>query len=223
MAPATSSRVSAKSLECPERLARDSEHRPEEIEVQQLKGQDAAFLYLESPNNYTHVTGIGIFDPSAAPGGAVRFKDIIEHVESRVHTSPIFKRKLVRVPFELDYPYWADDEFFDIEYHMRHGRLPEPGDWRQLCIHLARYHSRPLDMNRPPWEMFVIEGLDKVEGVPAGSYALVTKIHHVAVDGTSALRFFSALADKDAKGTPGGSDLASPTSKRRSVGWGNLS
>ena len=57
-------------------------------------------------------------------------------------------------------------------------------------------------MNRPPWEMYVIEGLDDVTGIPKGSYAIVTKIHHVAVDGTSAIRFFAALADIDAKGTP---------------------
>ena len=157
---------------------------------------------MESENNLTHVTGFGIFDPSTAPNGHVRFKDIIAHVESRLHTSPIFKRRLVHVPFELDYPYWSDDDYFDIEYHIRHGRLPKPGDWRQLCIHVARYHSRPLDMRRPPWEMYVIEGLDNVEGLPPGCYALVTKIHHVAVDGTTAIRFFSALADIDAKGTP---------------------
>ena len=170
--------------------------------LQQLKAQDAAFLYMETENNLTHVTGFSIFDPTTAPGGKVRFKDIIEHVESRVHTSPIFTRRLVHVPFELDYPYWANDEYFDIEYHIRHARLPQPGDWRQLCIHMARYHSRPLNMKRPPWEMYVVEGLDNVEGVPGGSYALVTKIHHVAVDGTSAMRFFSAIADSDAQGTP---------------------
>jgi WS/DGAT/MGAT family acyltransferase len=170
--------------------------------LQQLKAQDAAFLYMETANNLTHVTGFGIFDPSTAPGGNVRFKDIIAHVESRLHTSPIFKRRLVHVPFEIDYPYWADDDYFDIEYHIRHGRLPQPSDWRQLCIHVARYHSRPLDMGRPPWEMFVIEGLDNVDGVPKGSYALVTKIHHVAVDGASATRFFAAMTDIDANGTP---------------------
>lgn len=170
--------------------------------LQQLKAQDAAFLYMETQDNLTHVTGFGIYDPSTAPGGHVRFKDIIDHVRSRLHTSPIFKRRLVHVPFELDYPYWADDPNFDLEYHIRHAGLPQPGDWRQLCIHMARYHSRPLDMNRPPWEMYILEGLDNVEGVPSGSFAIVTKIHHVAVDGASAMRFFSALSDIDANGTP---------------------
>ena len=170
--------------------------------MHQLSPQDAQFLYMESANNFTHVTGVHVFDPSTAPGGKVRFKDIIAHVESRLHTSPIFRRRLVRVPLELDFPYWADDEYFDIEYHITHGRLPEPGDWRQFCIHVARYHSRPLAMQRPPWEMYVIEGLDRIEGFPEGAYAVATKLHHTAVDGAAVIRFYAAMSDVDALGTP---------------------
>jgi len=103
---------------------------------------------------------------------------------------------------ELDFPYWVDDERFELENHVRHGRLPEPGDWRQFCIHMARYHSRPLDMSRPLWEMYVVEGLDNIKGLPKGSYAIVTKIHHAAADGTSLSDFFGAMADIDNKGTP---------------------
>jgi len=170
--------------------------------MQQLSAQDAQFLYMESDDNLTHVTAIYVYDPSSAPEGKVRFKDIIHHVESRLNGSPIFTRRLIHVPFELDYPYWADDEHFDIEFHIRHGRLPDPGDWRQFCIHMARYHSRPMAMRRPPWEMFVVEGLDNVEGLPPGSYAIATKIHHAAVDGVSAMKFFGALCDVDSDGTP---------------------
>ncbi len=170
--------------------------------MQQLSAQDAQFLYMESADNLTHVTAIYTYDPSSATDGKVRFKDILQHVESRLDASPIFTRRLIHVPFELDYPYWADDEHFDIEFHIRHGRLPDPGDWRQFCIHMARYHSRPMAMQRPPWEMFVVEGLDKVEGFPAGSYAIATKIHHAAVDGASAIKFFGSLCDVDALGTP---------------------
>ncbi len=171
--------------------------------MQQLNPQDAQFLYMESDENLTHVTSICILDPSTVPGGkTVRFKDILAHVESRVHMSPVFRRKLVRVPLELDFPYWVDDHNFDLEYHVTHGRLPEPGDWRQFCIHMARYHSRPLDMHRPLWEMYVVEGLDKIGWLPKGSYAIATKIHHAAVDGRTIMEFFSAMADIDNKGTP---------------------
>ncbi len=170
--------------------------------MQQLSAQDAQFLYMETNKSLSQVTSVAIFDPSTAPEGTVRFKQIIEHVRSRVHTSPIYKRRIYHVPLELDYPYWIDDEHFDIEYHIRHGRLPHPADWRQLCIHLARFHSRPLDMQRAPWEMYVIEGIDNVPNIPKGSYAIATKIHHAAADGMAIVNFFGGLMDIDQKGTP---------------------
>lgn len=172
------------------------------MKMQQLSAQDAQFLYIETGNNLTHVMGVNIYDPTTAPGGKVRFKDIIEHVESRLGCSPVFKRRLMRLPYDFDHPYWVEDEYFDVEHHMFHGRLPEPGDWRQFCIHLARHFSRPMDMNRPLWDMYVIEGLDRISGIPAGSYAIATRVHHSAIDGASAMHFFSALSDIDAKGTP---------------------
>lgn len=168
----------------------------------QVSAQDAMFMYMESANVRTHITAVNIFDPSSAPGGKVRFKDIVKHVESREHCSPIFRRRIMHVPFELDHPYWVDDPFYDIEYHIRHGALPAPGDWRQFCIHIARYHSRPLDMNRPLWEMYVIEGLDEIAGLPKGCFAIATKMHHVAVDGAAAANLLGALSDVDPNGTP---------------------
>ena len=170
--------------------------------MKQLSAQDAQFLYIETGNNLTHVMGVNIFDPSTAPGGKVRFKDIIEHIETRLIYSPVFKRRLMRLPLDFDHPYWVEDEFFDIEHHMFHSRLPEPGDWRQFCIHLARHFSRPMDMNRPLWDMYVIEGLDRIKGIPKGSYAIATRVHHAAIDGASAMHFFSALSDRDPEGTP---------------------
>ncbi len=171
--------------------------------MHQLSPQDAQFLYAETEHNLTHVTSVAIYDPSTVPGGeVVRYTDIIAHMRERLAYNPLFFRRLLRLPLEIDYPYWIEDEYFDLEYHMQHGRLPEPGDWRQFCIHMARYHSRPLDMNRPPWEVFVIEGLDNVEGLPKGCYAIATKIHHAAVDGASLMKFFATIADKDNRGTP---------------------
>lgn len=170
--------------------------------VQQLSAQDAHFLYIETANNLTHIMGVYIYDPATAPGGKVRFKDIIRHVESRVHTSPLFKRRLYRLPGDIDHPYWVEDEHFDIEAHMSHARLPEPGDWRQFCIATARYFSKPLDMNRPLWDIYVIEGLDRIPGVPPGSFAMLHRVHHAAVDGASGAHAFIAMSDIDPNGTP---------------------
>ncbi|ALH81753.1 wax ester/triacylglycerol synthase family O-acyltransferase [Sphingopyxis macrogoltabida] len=170
--------------------------------LKQLSAQDAQFLYTQTANNLTHIMGVYIYDPSTAPGGFVRFKDIIRHVESRVDTSPLFKRRLHRLPFDVDHPYWVEDEHFDIEAHMSHARLPEPGDWRQFTIAVARYFSKPMDMNRPLWDIYIIEGLDRIEGIPKGSFAMLHRVHHAAVDGASGAHAFIAMSDIDAKGTP---------------------
>ena len=174
----------------------------EHSNVSQLSAQDAQFLYIQSATNLTHVMAVYIYDPSTAPDGKVRFKDIIEHMRKRLDISPMFKRKLYRLPMDIDHPYWVKDEHFDLEAHISHGRLPEPGDWRQFCIHVARHHSKPLDMTRPLWDMYVLEGLDNIPCFAKGSYAILTRIHHSTIDGVSGAHFFAALSDIDSKGTP---------------------
>lgn len=168
--------------------------------MRQLSGQDASFLYLDAPNATVHGTLVFIYDPSTAPKQPVGFKDILRHVESRLSVSSIFRQKLVRVPLELDYPYWVDDENFDIEYHVRHLALPKPCDWRQFYIMCSRLNAPPLDLTRPPWEMVVIEGLDNLEGLPKGSFALLIKGHHCAMDGHSAAELTMGLHDLSADG-----------------------
>jgi len=160
--------------------------------MEQMQGLDATFAALESPAAPVHVGSIFIYDPSTAPDGFVRFKDIIDFVDNRLQLSKTLRQKMVKVPFGIDYPYWVQDSEFDLEYHIRHLALPKPGDWRQLCIQAARIFARPLDLSRPPWEMTVIEGLDNIEGVPEGSYAILSKVHHVAIDGMSGVDLMHA-------------------------------
>ncbi|MEJ6009405.1 wax ester/triacylglycerol synthase family O-acyltransferase [Novosphingobium aquae] len=170
--------------------------------VQQLNAQDAQFLYFQTGDLHTHIMGIYIYDPATASGGQVRFKDIVRQVRDRMHSSPVFRRKLYRLPLDFDHPYWVEDDHFDLEAHISHVRLPEPGDWRQFCIHVARHFSRPMDMNRPLWDIYVIEGLDRIPGIAPGSYALLHRVHHSAIDGTAGALMFAALNDCDAAGTP---------------------
>ena len=166
--------------------------------MQQLSGQDASFLYFETPKAPMHIGSFMVYDPSTAPGNFVRFKDVLAHVESRLHLSRVFRQRLVHVPFNMDHPYWIEDDAFDLEFHVRHIALPKPGDWRQLCIQAARLHSRPVDLTRPLWEMYVIEGLDNVEGAPHGSFAVLTKTHHAIIDGASGAEILSYLHDLEA-------------------------
>ncbi|MCB1692758.1 MAG: wax ester/triacylglycerol synthase family O-acyltransferase [Pseudomonadales bacterium] len=153
--------------------------------MEQLTGQDASFFYAELPKTPMHVGSLAVYDPSTVKGGKQGFKDILGFIEKRLHLAKTFRRRLVQVPFSMDHPWWIEDRNFDLEFHIRHIRLPEPGDWRQLCIQTARLHARGLDLTKPPWEFTVIEGLDAVPGLPKGSYAIVSKIHHACIDGVS--------------------------------------
>jgi diacylglycerol O-acyltransferase len=166
--------------------------------MKQLTGLDASFLYLETANAPMHISGLSIYDQSTAPGGKVRFKDIIENTNNRLMGLPVMTQKLVNVPMNLDHPYWVTDGAYDPEFHIRHIALPKPGDWRQLCIVISRLHARPLDRAHPLWELYIIEGLDNVEGVPKGSFAMFSKTHHAAIDGTSGMELTAATHDLSA-------------------------
>jgi diacylglycerol O-acyltransferase / wax synthase len=163
--------------------------------MQQLGWTDDMLLRAETPATPLQIQLLLIYDPSTAPGGRVTFKGILEELDARLHLADVFRRRLTETPIGLDRPYWVDDPSFDLEYHVRHIGLPQPGDWRQLCIQVARLHGRQIDLRRPPWEITVIEGLNSVPGVPKGSFAMALKLHHCAVDGMASVQMIAAMHD----------------------------
>ncbi|SDU02310.1 Diacylglycerol O-acyltransferase [Pseudomonas pohangensis] len=178
--------------------------------MKQLSGSDNIFLFQEQKNVFNHVASLMIFDVSTAPEGRVRFKDILKHFDDRMYLHPIFRQRLANAPFGIDRPYWVADKDIDVEYHIRHIALPEPGDWRQLMIQVARLHSRPLDRSRPLWEAYIIEGLDNIPKLPKGSFAMFMKFHHASVDGMAGLHLASQLLSLSPT-------TAAPSSEQRTV------
>src|ERR1700730_4231994 len=150
-------------------------------------------LRAERPDAPMQIQMLLIYDPSTAPAGKVTFTGIRAELDARLHLGPTFRRRLTELPGGLHMPYWVDDPRFDLEYHVRHIGLPQPGDWRQLCIQIARLHARQIDLRRPPWEITVIEGLNSVPGVPKGSFAMALKLHHCAVDGMASVQMIAAM------------------------------
>lgn len=163
--------------------------------MKQLTPLDAQFFYMEAPHQPMVIGCLWLCDQSTAPGGMVRHKDVLRFVSTKLSSTSLFRRRLAHAPFRLDDPYWVEDKNFDLEYHIRHVGLPQPGDWRQLCIFTARAMSRSLDMARAPWELTVIEGLSNVDGVPPGSFAVLLRFHHAYVDGKSGAMLTTLLLD----------------------------
>ena len=175
--------------------------------MQQLSGLDAAFLYLESPQTPMHVGGVYLF---AGPARANRFdfRAFRTHLAARLDTARTFRQRLLPVPLNLDHPYWIEDRDFDLDAHLSHQVLAKPGHWEDLLTLAERLFSRPLDRQRPLWEMSFVEGLDGIAVGKKGSFALIVKVHHAAVDGLSGTEMIWALLDP--KPLPGKRHEAKP-------------
>ena len=128
--------------------------------MRQLTSVDAQFLALENARQSGHVGGLAILDPSTAPGGQLELADVQRMIAERLPLLPPMRWRLAEVPFGLDYPYWVDDEDFDLDFHVRELALPPPGTDEKLAEQVARIVSRPLDRARPLWELYLIHGLE---------------------------------------------------------------
>jgi diacylglycerol O-acyltransferase / wax synthase len=135
-----------------------------------------------------HVGGLFLFDPPA-DGREWEFGRFLELVRSRLHLVPRYRQKVVTPPFGLGYPVWVDEPDFDPSYHVRHAALPSPGTTAQLTDYCNRILSRQLDLDRPLWELYVIEGLEE------GRIALLGKNHHAMIDGLSGIDIATVMLD----------------------------
>ena len=158
--------------------------------VERITAADAAFLYMENPIVHMHVTGVLVLDPSTVPGG-YSYEHFRAHVISRLHRIPVFRRRLLPAPLGIDHPVWVDDPDFDIDRHLRPVDLGGDATSGDLADWVGEYASTPLDRTLPLWEMSVLEGLAD------GSVAVVSKVHHVAVDGVTGTDLMAQLVDLD--------------------------
>jgi WS/DGAT/MGAT family acyltransferase len=166
--------------------------------MKRLPGLDATFLHLENASTYGHVAGLSIFARPSSPGydphAAWRAQ-----LEQRLVLLEPLRRRLVEVPFGIDHPVWINDPNFDLTFHVRHTAVPPPGGDDQLANTVARLVSRPLDRTRPLWLSYVIEGVHDER------FAVLTIVHHAAVDGASGVELLTLMLAEE----PGGHEPSS--------------
>jgi WS/DGAT/MGAT family acyltransferase len=153
-----------------------------------LSELDRSFLIYEGESSPMHVGAVQICEagPLRAADGTLDFERLLEYTASRLHLMPRYRQHVVPAPLDAS-PIWVDDPKFNLRYHLRHSRLPRPGDERTLKRSCARILEQPLDLAKPLWELWAVEGLadDRV--------ALVSKVHHCMVDGISGVDLMTAL------------------------------
>ncbi len=158
--------------------------------TQRLSASDMSSLLAERGPIHVHVGGTVIVAGKPPP-----FERLLAQVDARLNMVPRFRQRIVKVPAGLHNPVWADDERFDIGWHVRHSALPKPGSDAQLRELVGRIMSEPLDFERPLWQIQLIEGLD------GHRHAYVSKTHHALVDGISAVDVGMLLVDVSAEGS----------------------
>ena len=151
-----------------------------------LSAVDASFLYLEQPRTPMHVGSVAIF---RAPQGGVDYDHLVQVVERRLVQAPRYRQRVRHVPGNLARPVWVDDVDFDVAFHVRRSALPRPGTEAQLTELVGRLMSRPLDHDRPLWELYLVEGLS------GGRFAVITKTHQAMVDGVNTIDIGQVLLD----------------------------
>ena len=161
--------------------------------MRRLTTLDAMNLALEDERTTLHVGALAILDGQRSDGSALTRDDIVELVRERLHMLPPMRWTLAEVPFGIGHPSWVDGEV-DLDYHIRELALPPPGGDSALEAQVARLAAHPMDRSRPLWELYLIHGL------AGGRVAVLTKMHHAAVDGVSGAEVMSVLFDT----SPGG-------------------
>ncbi|MBI3225388.1 MAG: wax ester/triacylglycerol synthase family O-acyltransferase [Mycolicibacterium cosmeticum] len=169
--------------------------------LQRLSGLDASFLYLETAAQPLHVCSILELDTATVPGGYT-FDRLRDELAMRIKAMPEFREKLADSRFNPDHPVWVEDNDFDVQRHLHRIGLPSPGgraELAEICGHIA---SLPLDRTRPLWEMWVIENVAGTDAHAGGKLALMTKVHHAAVDGVTGANLMSTLCSTEPDAPP---------------------
>jgi WS/DGAT/MGAT family acyltransferase len=155
---------------------------------ERLSALDATFLDVESKAAPMHVGAALIFDakPLMLEHGGLDIERLTRYTEAAVDSIPRYRQRVDWVP-GFGHPVWVDDDRFNMHFHLRHTRLPLPGDERSLKRLVGRLFSQHLDRSRPLWEFWVVEGVEN------DRFALIIKVHHCMVDGVAGVQLLEAL------------------------------
>ena len=158
---------------------------------ERLSAQDSSFVRFDAGRGLLTIGAVAVFEPQATGSDALDIERFRNHVASRLHLLPRYRQCLYETPFQ-GHPIWVDDQRFDLTHHVRSCAVSAPGDDEQLKALAGMIASRPLDLARPLWELWLVEGLADRR------YAVIAKIHHCLMDGVTGVGMLKVLLSPDA-------------------------
>ena len=160
--------------------------------MKKLSMIDKGFLLQESREMPMHVGGVNLY---TLPDGADE-QEFLHSLARNIRDADVLlppfgdRLKLGRMGLAGN-AYWEPDPAMDMDYHVRHSALPQPGRYRELFNLASRLHSTLLERSRPLWEMHLIEGLQNRQ------FAVYTKTHHAAIDGARGVHISRSMLSGD--------------------------
>ncbi|MGK5095072.1 wax ester/triacylglycerol synthase family O-acyltransferase [Deltaproteobacteria bacterium TL4] len=173
--------------------------------MKQVTGVDGTFLCLETSRAPMNLLTAMYFDVSTL-GRPFDFGRYRKLVASRLHVSRFFRQRLVEVPMNLDYPYWIEDPDFKLDNHVQLIKLPASATRKEILRIAHQEIKIPFDRSKPLWKMIFIEGFEHIENLVPGSFVLLFKMHHAAIDGISGISMLEKFLDH----TPDSGLIAEP-------------
>ena len=152
--------------------------------MDRMSALDAGFFFAESENTPMHVGSVAVFD-----GPPPSYGDVVRLLLSKLPLVPRYRQRVRPVPMQLGRPLWVDDAHFQILYHVRHTAVPGPGSDEQLRNLAGRVLGQRLDMAKPLWELWLVEGLAD------NRWAIISKVHHCMVDGVAGTDLMQLMFD----------------------------
>ena len=153
---------------------------------------DSGFLHLESPESPMHVGALYLLKLPPRVHQQTFLARIGDSYRSATEFRKPFGHRVAHGMLGRFGPlYWEDDPNLELDYHMRHSALPQPGSYRELFSLVSRLHSTLLDRNRPLWEVHLIEGIKDRQ------FAVYTKVHHALIDGVAGIRLLEGVCSPD--------------------------
>ncbi|WP_167005129.1 wax ester/triacylglycerol synthase family O-acyltransferase [Mumia sp. ZJ430] len=154
-----------------------------------LDALDVTFLDEETSATPRQVMTLAVVAPGERP---FDYDTLVQVVNERIGLVPRYRQRVAAVPGGIGSPVWVDDASFDLSYHVRRSALPSPGSNAALRELVSRLIARRLDLTRPLWEAYFIEGLE------GGRCAVLIKSHQALVDGSVTVDLAQVLLDESA-------------------------
>lgn len=157
----------------------DAAGLPEELSaVDQLLHRGEA-----NPRTRSGIMGVEILDTTP---DWERFRTRFDNASRKVLR---LRQKVVMPTLPTAAPRWVVDPDFNLDYHVRRMRVPDPGTVRELLDLTEVAMQSPMDISRPLWSATLVEGLAD------GRAATVLHLSHAVTDGVGSVEMFANIYD----------------------------